>query len=1537
MAAKVNTRFVVILVSVLVVLAGAGIIAAKFALQKSASDHAKAGDEAFAAGDFPAAARYYSNAVNEDQANIEYLRKWLSAVEKTTPQAGQQYRDAYQTSLRLALAGLAKADVSSYESQRRNLAEFYDAMTTSPSSLGDWEYMATLASETMERFQGSEADRKKLGRYRGLALAAALALKGQRTAEEIAAARGFLTDAVEADPKDEEAFLAAVELDLFAAREARERGEGGKADQIVLDVKNRLEEYVATNKPAPGSALRLFRMRFSDEAALAQRGETLKQVLERENVKGALVAAIEAFEQSDPAKVDGRQVLQLAVSGGENLDDLRPRVRELISKIESAQADNSRFLRAYGEVLLNLGRIDEAVAVFDRVTKLPTPPLSLKGLVLEQDKAISVSGQAEAMFVAWQRAPDVAQKEAYTKRLKEYRDALVALIGEKENRVAAIDARLAYVRGDLPGARTLISKYNDDTARNDINSVYLEGEIMRKLGNDGAARTAFQRVLALQASNVRALLALADLEAQDRNYEQARNYLQQASDLLPNEESIKRKRDEIDIIVRGVDPVMKELVRIEGELLSGPGRDLVKGSEELNKLLTQAKDDPRVAAVLANVLASTGKRDEALAVVNKGLAKDPKYAQLIELKKVLSSADPVQAELDAIDNMVLTDIQKNIRKFQILMRMGRREQAREYLKAAAAIDPKNPDVIEYQFLEALASGDPVEIDRLVKLAEDNKTDQLGGVTYRVRRDLANVQKLRAEARTAEEAGDQPGAARLRSQAMDVLKSSRVTLRQITEADRSNVIAWRLLGAVDLELSEPAAAVDSFSKAVAIRPGDVASINGYVRALTATGALDKALEQARKSEADAGGNEEFRALWLALESDAPGGNRDKALEVRRAIAQREPDNIRNRMALATLLLNTRNFAEAQKEIDAIRENGGGLQAVSLQAQAYVMQGDAKRAFETCRDYVESIPEAQRSIAPYLEFARLMRRIGRIDAAMAFYESGKTYQDPKLMEVDREVGDVLYGAKAYAEAVAVYEKVLAAGFKDEKDLVLARIVEGYLNLGQPDKAGEALAKAGDRAQSNATLLLLNARIAASQEDRAKARRLLDQAVAADRANPAVFVARADFNQVDPQMMRDVEADLREALRLAPAYTPARIRLVQLFVAQGNQNEAIKQLREGVSADPTNDQLRQVLIEALVQTSQPDEAGLVVDDTLRLRPDDVQWMLRGSQLMTLIDKPQRAVEYARRAWEKERSMIPASVYVRTLLAIEPPDTRSAFAVIASPELDAEKNIDALLMRARVHLAAKDPQKAFADVSKAVGLIDLTKPELIRAFFNVLPEVYPEARDRVAAVNALEKNRAFDGWMRYQANLTRLSDPISAEKGKTEIAALYEQAEDTQIKFVCAGTLGAVAYQAKEFENAVAWYRKALELNPNDPEINNNLAYTLAADLGRPQEAVEHAQRAIAVVPDSAVLLDTLGTVYLGVGDLEKAGAALMRGWSRATNPAERMPILVHLAQVRARENNVAELQKVLEAIDQLQRSFPGLEKGYEDQIQQLRDKAR
>ena len=85
---------------------------------------------------------------------------------------------------------------------------------------------------------------------------------------------------------------------------------------------------------------------------------------------------------------------------------------------------------------------------------------------------------------------------------------------------------------------------------------------------------------------------------------------------------------------------------------------------------------------------------------------------------------------------------------------------------------------------------------------------------------------------------------------------------------------------------------------------------------------------------------------------------------------------------------------------------------------------------------------------------------------------------------------------------------------------------------------------------------------------------------------------------------------------------------------------------------------------------------------------------------------------------------------------------------------------------------------------------------------------------------------------------------------------------------TRGLVLYYIKELESADKDFRKALELDTKDPEINNNYGWFLC-QIGREKESIAYFQRAIKnplyQTPETAFL--NAGTCYIKLGDLASA----------------------------------------------------------------------
>jgi Tfp pilus assembly protein PilF len=82
----------------------------------------------------------------------------------------------------------------------------------------------------------------------------------------------------------------------------------------------------------------------------------------------------------------------------------------------------------------------------------------------------------------------------------------------------------------------------------------------------------------------------------------------------------------------------------------------------------------------------------------------------------------------------------------------------------------------------------------------------------------------------------------------------------------------------------------------------------------------------------------------------------------------------------------------------------------------------------------------------------------------------------------------------------------------------------------------------------------------------------------------------------------------------------------------------------------------------------------------------------------------------------------------------------------------------------------------------------------------------------------------------------------------------------------LAGIHNSALEWDAADHEFRRAIELNPNDPNSHNWYAFLLS-QLGRSNEAIDQAKQAVALEPLNPKYNDTLGAVYRDSGQNERA----------------------------------------------------------------------
>ncbi len=84
---------------------------------------------------------------------------------------------------------------------------------------------------------------------------------------------------------------------------------------------------------------------------------------------------------------------------------------------------------------------------------------------------------------------------------------------------------------------------------------------------------------------------------------------------------------------------------------------------------------------------------------------------------------------------------------------------------------------------------------------------------------------------------------------------------------------------------------------------------------------------------------------------------------------------------------------------------------------------------------------------------------------------------------------------------------------------------------------------------------------------------------------------------------------------------------------------------------------------------------------------------------------------------------------------------------------------------------------------------------------------------------------------------------------------------------------HQLDDWPPAEADFRRALELNPEQPNVLNYLGYSLVEQRRNFDEALDMIQRAVAARPESGYIVDSLGWVYYRLGRFEDAVAPMER----------------------------------------------------------------
>ncbi|MEL6395027.1 MAG: tetratricopeptide repeat protein [Planctomycetota bacterium] len=1529
MAARVNTKFVIILASVVAALClGAiGVYAALFI--KTGSDYEALGDAAMEAGDYSEAQRLYERALGHDNQNPVWTEKYLRATERLVPGSFDEANEAFTNYLAVvrAAADVAGTDLEliaeTLELQYQTIEQL------APGRRAEADGLVASTTDLLEAFEiGSSAgDWQRLRRYRGLPLARlsqrGIVISDEDRAEAIAE----LEAAIEADPRDAEAFASIAMLHEAHAATLANGGDYGAAvaEEALADAAMARLREVDPDSPwllLPGlraRAERLLRSRLYREGSpddrrrqLAERRDEMRPAVGR-----AFDAAIAVETQLDPFLLDQASAIERFMTGG---FDLRRTLELLESQRAVAEAraepwvmDPVQYEYRIALVLSAGGEIADAIEMFSSVESSGFVRLSLAGRVRA---AIQNESPREIARLEIQRAAtlgaqgDTAGSEMAIERSQAARDRYASLVSEDAASLLLLDGLIAEASGD---DRVAIDKYTQYNAlRTDPLGLAREAAVARRLGRLGQARTALERAIDSGQLSRRLLVQLAETEIQlgdRRNLVRAADLLSDAlassendelagqiRDQLTRIEQVLGRRDDGDPILVGVVAAREALVG-DGVNPADPGR----AEAILRDLVEDNNYDARPVIELAQILLSSERLEEAKTLIRAASAARPDDDSIATLRPVLEATDP----LDALNRLIAANIedpeQRLIRQYRVQAAAGNTDEALSLLDQLRSIAPDSLTVLELTFLRNL---------------ENESYDEAEAVISRVEEvDPTGTTALVFQGRLAAARGD-------RLRAIELYQTA-------IEASSVDSGVYVLLASEQSALGRLNEAVASYASAIEIRPNDAEIIRRYVGSLIAAGRNDEALEEARRLRPFASRSPQFNDLFLALEASEGGAaGRRLAISSRESRAVREPDNRENRYALAALYIDSQRWDDARDVIAGLRAERDELPAVQMEATLYASQGTVQRSGETFEgielarltfvDYIFSATATDEEEArAYLALSEFMLNRGRTRIALSAATQAEQIDPGTRGRALRLRGDLLFRLARHAEAAEAYEGALGAAPDDAQLTYTKRLAESLSLSGQFDRAGVVVAEAIERLPDDLTLSMLSAQLAMRSGDTEEALRQINATVAKYRDQASVFVQRAEIILNSEGLESDAEQDLQTALNLEPNNWRAHRLLAILAQRRGETALALEALRNAVDSNPqANDLLVSLLVE-LVRLGRDGEALRTAAEVARERGDDPIPALIAAQVFADRSLWAESASMSRLVFDESPELDLGLRLIDALVNQEPP--RSG---------EAERVLDRVL-EVGGEAALSEPR---VDISRALiaagrGRDDVADREMLAAFgklddnpasyLNWIGNLGRTHRERplgeqIAVIDrasaTLEPGTAQAEWLEMLRAAALAESEERKNEGRDALRSVAGSAASPPVRRQALAILGSTYYAEGLYDDAEATWRLALESFPDDAEILNNLAYCVGVDLARLAEGAEMAARAIEIAGRVPQLLQTLGAIRLEAGALDEAEALFVEAGENARQLSLSIGIVIGRARIALARGDGEEASRLL-----------------------------
>ncbi len=1520
---KVNTKFVVMLSSgAIVIVGGLSYMAYAIAL-RSAGDLAKQGDQRMAEGSLEAAELLYSKAVNKEQTNIEAIEKWRDCLAKWTPETRAKLEGKYTQAYVPALRQISLVRATDVPAHQAYLGELWGQMANIDPPRNMLDNLANETTRILNYFKSAPEDGpwNVLKRYRGLAMVRAMSTSEDIKPEEIDQAKADLEAALKADPKDAESAIAMHDWHLSQARRAQERLQKEEAAKLKKQGVDFLRQFAQSSESQSVKGLVLVHdMEAAQLAAVAGKsGKAAADAVRAatESFKPRLDEVAKAFATPEALTLllpafQRFQQLEATIDPGAKLARTTAVADDLVKRFP----DNSALVLMRARMLGTRLAYPEAIAAMEQVKGLPAAPISQEGVRRYVMKTEATFWQATYSLRLIDQAKEQAEKDKLIGEALKYRQELAGQVPDGAPQLKMIDGMVAYAKKDWATAHRLLTEFSKAINDSDADALWSIANAALALQRPGEARDYVIKVRELIPGAPGPLILQAQIEAQLGNREQAEQMVQTVLQVDPENAQAKEVLNRIRMVTgeasEGSDPIVAILLKAQ-KVATGEGFEAPNVPEAVEMLVKAVREntyDPRLVNGAIRGYARLNQKAAAIALLDEAIKARPDDKDLPRLKAAMESDDPVKFAIEQINAQTDVDeFDKGLSRYNVYRSAGNPAEAKAELVAADKLKPDNAEVVEQLFNLNLERSEFADADAVVKRAEAKNFDGFNGRFWKAR--LQAAQGRHRESVSGLESMIQAGGT-------------------------FPVEVYRFLGRELYELRRVPDAVRAFDEALRIRPNDVGTLVDVISVLAESGRGEEALLRARNASVVARDNDRFFSLWLNLEAQA--GNRDFAIDAREKVAEREPANRSNRIALAIMYLDKRDFEKARPLIDALRKEADELRMALIEARFHTEQRQLDAAKKTIDDYLATLDPKTTNFEPYVMAGQFVAERGDVAAGVALMERGRPFQDPKVMEVDRSIADLLTAREMRDRAAEYYRKVVDAGADGARQEVRLRLAELYSMLGRHDDA-KAMIDGVTYDAGGPDLLLLKGDLARRRGDAKGAREAFDQAVAKFPSSTLVYVRRGQFAQGEDRN-DDAKADYDAALRINATDAFALQSRASLYQQMGNLDGALADLRQAVRGNQSMDNLRQALMSTLIDLNRAGEAEEVGEEATKARPNDSNVRLGIGQVFMSRSEWVRAQRFLSQAWALDKRTDIAYAFLSSLLNskdVKPAALQDAEGVLREMGPKVDESAELLVSRAKLFAARGRKQEAERDLAASLGKVNFDDTSKAIGWMGEARRIIPNVLDlaKILEVQTIQGRARM--WADFYRGSVLMEDPAQVDTALSLLRGVIEADKEPAAVQLSYRLLGSGLFGTKRYDEAVKAWGDGVKRYPNDWEMNNNLAYALAKHLKKYEEAKVHALAATKGNPNSGDAWDSLGFIHLKLGELKEADVALDRAAGVVRSPSTTIAVLLHSAELRLLQNQMDKAKELAAAVETMLTQNPELKTVFQGELDDVKSKLK